>query len=229
MRFLQLAFLAVILSGCSGNRARVNAFTDPAFDQSTIKSLAILPMRNAQLSLSDAMTINRAISEHIHRARTDITVVGPEESVNALNSANLTEDYAKFLSSYYSSGIPNRKTLTDIGNALKVDAIMQGGIIEVQQADGNGWGQKGQSRATVRYSMISTKAGSIVWDSTAEAQAWTATEWEQAPTLMETIGPAVNKIFSAFPLAPNARIIPDVKPDSESKGNSRHPSGRKTP
>ena len=63
---IMLFLVALGLASCAGSRARVNAYTDPAFDQATIKTVALLPMRNAQLSLADAMSIN---GRHIHTLR----------------------------------------------------------------------------------------------------------------------------------------------------------------
>jgi len=217
---MPLIVAAMVISSCSGNRARVNTYTDPSFDQTTIKSIAILPMRNSQIALSDSMMINRTLAEHLHRSRQDISIVGPEESVNALNEANLTDAYSAFLSTYYTSGIPNRKTLLEMGKALNADAIMQGGVIEISQADGNGWDREATARATVKYSLISTKKGSIIWDSTAEGQAWT--EMKQAPSIIDTVGPAINKIFEGFPLAPTKQLLPKYSAPAE-----QNPAGQK--
>lgn len=214
-----MTFSALI--SCAGARSRVSAYTDPSFDCSKIKSVAILPMRNSQISYSDALIINRAIQQSLHRNRSDLILIGSEDSVNLINNKGLTEEYSKFLTSYYISGIPNVNTLKEIGKALNADVILQGGIINVHQSDGNGWDQKGGSNVTIKYGIISTDGAVIVWDATAECQAWTGSANEQAPSVMETVGPAINKIFSDFPLAKMGEILPQYKKETDNKMQSK--------
>jgi len=48
----------------------------------------------------------------------------------------------------------------EIGGALGVDAIIHGGVFDVMERDGTYGGGKGETRVTVRYSILACKNGS---------------------------------------------------------------------
>lgn len=215
--FIILAATCMMQAACGGSRSRINAYTDPSFDSRSVKSVAILPMRNSQISYGDAISINRSIQQEIARKRPDLLIVGSEDAVKLINESGLADEYTSFLTSYYTSGIPNSNTLKKLGKALNAETILQGGILNVYQSDGDGWGRKGTANVTIKYGMISTKSGGIIWDATAECQSWTATELEQSPSVMDTVGPAINKIFAGFPLVGMEKVLQNYKTESEKK------------
>jgi hypothetical protein len=122
------------------------------------------------------------------------------EATQLLNENNLTEDWAKFLDNYISSGVPNANTLNHIGKVLGVDAIMQGEIVNIYQADGNCMaGTRAMTRVTVRFSMMGTQNGKMLWESTSDGIKGTATVVESAPPIIEVVNMALDKILITIP------------------------------
>ena len=113
---------------------------------------------------------------------------------------SLADEWAKFLDDYNSSGIPNSQLLFEIGDALNVDAIMQGEIVDVYQRDGKYGGDTALSRVTVRYSILSTDSGKLLWEATSRGSRESATTLADAPPLIEVIQLAQEKILNNLAL-----------------------------
>ena len=122
--------------------------------------------------------------------------MGASEAVEKINQANLVDQWATFLRNFSSSGIPDTTTITKVGNALGVDAIIQGTILNVTQKDSDGYSYP-VTRVSVRYTMIGVKDGRVLWELTGEGvkqpYAYTA-----AP-IIDAVKLAHEKIISAIP------------------------------
>lgn len=187
------------LIGCAVKRASLKTYVDPSIDPASVQAVAIFPMRNVRLLPDEARELNRGISQAFHTQNPSVTVVGPAESVDLLNDAELADAYSDFLRNYALSGIPNASTLKKIGSALKVDAILQGEVFDIKQIDGTYGGDKGETSLTVRYVILSTTVGDVLWEATSNAKLKTATTLEDAPPLCEAVLVAQEKILSALP------------------------------
>ena len=73
------------------------------------------------------------------------------------------------LKNYSSSGVPNISTLKEIGIALNVDAIIQGEMYNFVEIVGSIW-QWGSTSLTIRYVMLSTINGDVLWDAMSSAK-----------------------------------------------------------
>jgi len=204
-KILLLLFLilitTLILTGCY-DKATINTYSDPSFDKNTITRLAIFPMRNTKLAPGEAREINRKITQGIQRSAPNIDIMSADTATKKLNEADLTEEWAKFLSDYNSSGIPNTKMLFKIGDTLNVDGIMQGVIVNIQQRDGSPgyyYSQRGQTRVTVRYSILGVDSGKLLWEATSDGIRETASAMEEAPPIIEAIILAQEKIVANLP------------------------------
>src|SRR6056297_1176697 len=102
-KILLLLFLilitTLILTGCY-DKATINTYSDPSFDKNTITRLAIFPMRNTKLAPGEAREINRKITQGIQRSAPNIDIMSADTATKKLNEADLTEEWAKFLSDY---------------------------------------------------------------------------------------------------------------------------------
>ncbi len=157
-----ILFISFILStGCAVQRATLKTFVEPSIQPASIRVVAIFPMRNARLLPDESRELNRGIVQAFHKQNPNVRLVGPEESTTLLNEAGLTEKYSDFLRDYATSGIPNVTTLKKIGNALEVDAILQGEVFDIRQIDGAYGITRGKTSVTVRYVLLSTRYGNI--------------------------------------------------------------------
>jgi len=192
------AVLILFVIGCSS--ATLKSFVNPSIDPESIQSVAIFPIRNIRLLTDEARELNRSITQAFHDCNPTVEILGPSEAIDKLNDADLAAEYSDFLRDYATSGIPNAKTLQQIGNALGVDAILQGEVFDLKQIDGNAmYGVKGKTSLTVRYSLMSTSVGDVLWEATSNAKKQTATVLQSAPPLYEAILIAQERILTALP------------------------------
>lgn len=200
-RFLvAISFISLLFfTGCATKRATLKTFVEPSIQPESISSVAIFAMRNVRLLPDESRELNRSISRAFQQQNPDVTVVGPTESTTLLNQAALTEMYSDFLRDYATSGIPNLRTLKQIGDAIDVDAILQGEVFDIFQTDGAYGVTKGKASVTVRYVLLSTRNGDVLWEATSNATKTTATTLGSAPPLYEVIMMAQNKILTALP------------------------------
>ena len=194
-----LCITIIFLIGCATQRATLRTFVEPSIQPGSIQSVAIFPMRNARLLPGEAREVNRGVSQAFHQQNPNVKIVGPTESTSLLNTEGLTEKYTDFLRDYATSGIPNVSSLKEIGNALNVDAILQGELFDIYQIDGAFGVNRGSTSVTVRYTLLSTSQGVVLWEATSNAKKTTATKVESAPPLYEVIIMAQEKILTALP------------------------------
>lgn len=193
------ALLAIPIIACASSKATINSFTDPSYSAQDVESIAVLPIRNARLAPSEAQSVTRRVSQAIHGKAPKIRLMGPTESVQALNDHDLAHDWATFVEDYVKSGVPDAEALGRIGKALNVDALVQGELLNVQQEDGEFGGNKGQTRVTVRFTMLGTRDGTLLWEASSDGIKKTATTLSDAPAIIEAVNLAVNKILDNLP------------------------------
>ncbi len=193
-------FLMMSLAGCAMNKATVNSYVDPNFSGKTIRKIAVFPIRNARLAPSESQQLNRKVSMAISQKNQTIGIVGPSEAVTLLNDKGLADAWAVFLDNYVSSGIPDANVLADIGDALDVDAILQGEIVDIFRQDGHYGQNKAESRVTVRFTMLDVRRGKMLWEASSEGRKGTITTLEKAPPIIEAITLAVDKVLATLPL-----------------------------
>jgi hypothetical protein len=187
---------ALALAGCSSSSVRT--YSDPAMGTRPIGAIAVLPVQNAPLAKGESIRVNREVAQTVSRANPGILIVGPAESVQKLNEHNLVDDYDRYLVTLAQSGIANAGILARIGDALGVDAVMQGALLGFGRRDG--YGNAG-SRLAVRYSLVSTVDGTVLWETTAELRSESG-PFSAAPTLEDVLPEAIQKVLASMPRLP---------------------------
>ena len=178
--------------------ASVKTFVEPSLQSGLVKTIAVLPIRNVRLLPDELREVNRGITDGFRKQNPNLKVVGAVESVTLLNNAGLADRYSDFLRNYSQSAIPEVKTLQDIGKGLSADAILQGEVFSISQQDG-GTAYYGRTSLNVRYVMLSTANGGVVWEATGSAFKLSEKVGEPSPTLYEVIQMAQDKILTALP------------------------------
>jgi len=191
-------FVALVTSACATSKGTINSYVDPNFSAKNIKKIAVFPLRNARLAPSEALQINREITQAIQKNNPEIQIIGASESVDILNEKGLAEQWAKFLENYATSGIPDAGILHDIGTALGVDHILQGEIINVYQQDGDGWYICANTRITIHYAMLSIASNKTVWDASSDGIK-NGGYYDSAPPIIDSVRLAQNKILEVLP------------------------------
>jgi hypothetical protein len=188
---------ALVISGCATSKATIDSYVDPNFSTGSVKNIAVFPLRNARLAPSEALQLNRDITQAINRKNPAIQITGAAEAIEILNEKGLAEQWTKFLENYVTSGIPNAAILRDVGAALEVDSILQGELINVVQSDGDGW-SRAVTRVTVHYAMMDVAGNKTAWDATSDGIV-NGNYYESAAPIIEAVRLAQNKILEALP------------------------------
>ena len=196
--FVSLFLFSYLLS-CGGSGVDTQNYQDPVLQSYSIKVIAVLPIRNTNLALNEAKDINRHFMTGISRKNKKYTLIGPDESIEKLNKDSLVERYYNHLVTYSSSGIANTITIQDIGLSIGCDAIVQGEIYNVIKKDGEYGRNKGETRCNVRYSLLSTKDGKVLWETSVESYEKTDFTTSGAPPLMDVVKAGMDKIIESLP------------------------------
>jgi hypothetical protein len=147
----------------------------------------------------ESRELNRSFMRALSSQNPGLHVLGPAESVDAINQAALAERYSEFLRGYAASGVPDVRVLQQVGTALQADAIFQGEVFDIRERDGEFGTARGETQVTVRYALLSTKTGTVLWEATSQGRRGTATTVGTAPPLYEAIAIAQQKIVSSLP------------------------------
>jgi hypothetical protein len=194
-----LVCASLVVCSCALQTATINQFVDPTYGPGTVNKLAVFPIRNQRLAPSEAQQVNRKISTAINQKNPSIQIMAAPEATQLLNDNGLAESWASFLDNYISSGVPDVKKLRSIGEALGVDAILQGEMVNVFQQDGRYGLNAGTTRVTVRFSLLGIKDGKLLWEASCDGLATTATTVEPAPAVIQAINVALDKIVQNLP------------------------------
>lgn len=197
MSALLSALVPLVMAGCAS--ASLRSYVDPALASGAIRSVAILPVRNARLLPDESRELNREFARHFQETNPSVRLVGPAEATDALNTARLTERYTDFLRDFSTSGIPNARTLREIGDSLNVDAIVQGEVFDVQQRDTQLASSRGETSVTVRYALLGVSKGMVLWEGTSAARKTATTTLSRTPPLYEVISIAQKRILESMP------------------------------
>jgi hypothetical protein len=187
----------ILVVGCSRTPLRTSA--ESTIQPKSIRSLAIFPVRNERLIPHESRELNLSVLQMFQQKNPNLKIVGPTESITLINRAGLADKYGKFLGDYARSRVPNANTLRAMGEILHVDAILQGEVCNIEQTDGDYKSNLGSTFLTIRYSLMGTNDGIILWEVVSNATKSTATPFESAPPLREAILIAQDWILTSLP------------------------------
>lgn len=194
-----LFLVLIILQACGGSGADTQNYQDPALSKYDIKTIAVLPMRNSYLNLNETQDINRYFMTGASRKISKFTVISPDDAIESLNRDTLVDKYYDYLVSYATTGIPNRDLIKKLGKSIGCDAVIQGEVFDIKKKDGEYGKNKGETRCNVRYSMVSTTDGKVIWETTAEAYEKTDFTLSDAPSLMGVVKIGIDEIIASMP------------------------------
>ena len=195
-----LILIELFIVGCAVPHVNLRSFTDPALQSSSIKRIAIFPIRNTRILPGESREMVRSFTRELAKKNPSINILIATKSTDLLNEKKMTEKYSDFLRDYAVSGIPNVKILNEIGIALDVDAITQGEIFDLQQKDGHYPGVMARTSLTMRYSLLSILKGDVLWEATCSVSLQSSgSVWSPPPPIIEVIQLAQEKILTDVP------------------------------
>jgi len=189
----------MLLCGCYSKFVSFKTFTDPSIQTSSIKTVAIFQMRNTAFSPGETMELDRTVTQDFISKNSSVKLIGTSESNELLNKENLASEFSQFLQDFEHSGIPNTVFLNKLKSKFDIDAIFQGRLSEVKCHDKNNEG-KAQTSFTIRYTLLSTKDGTILWEGTSNVGIiYGKTKGSHAPPFNDVADLAKDKITSSIP------------------------------
>jgi len=197
--------IAIFSNGCVAKKGTVKTYNNPSVNASRIEAVAIFPLRNSfvqrsvGLGTGEMIDINKMFQTEFYNQNKGVKMVDAVMSRELLNQGNMVNAYDTLLAVYENTGIPNTLILNRIGLKLGVDAIIQGFIKEVFQRDGVYGGNRGEAKIVVKYIMLSTRTGDVIWEATCEGYKGTATTLAKAPPIDDAIEILKEKLLSAMP------------------------------
>lgn len=195
-----IVFIGLVFQGCMTKRASLKSFIDPSIQTATVKTVGVFSMRNAAFSPGETMDMDRAITQAFIQKNRAVAIIGTTEANAMLNRENLAGEFAKFLEDFEKSGIPNTVFLNKLKSEFNIDAILQGRMSDVKQNDAGREG-KAQSSLTIRYTILSTSNGTILWEGTSNANiVYGSSKGRFAPPFYEVGTLAQDKIISSIPM-----------------------------
>jgi len=198
-----ISTIFIFICGCGGSGTDTQNYQDPTLMNYKINSIAILPIRNSYISLTESKEINRYFMTGVSRKISKFKIISPDEAIEKLNNDSLVEKYFKYLVQYSSSGIPNTSIVKEVGKSIGADVMIQGEIFGIIKKDGDIWDNtEGKTSCKVRYSMITSIDGNVIWETTTEAYVKTgAFDFDpEAPVLMEVLKEAMDDIIESMPV-----------------------------
>lgn len=197
--YATLCAVATFLVGCVISQGTINSYIDPTYEPGEVKRIAVFSIRNARFSPAEARQINRDIIQALIAKNPNIEIVSPSESLRKINEGKLAEKWSDFVEDYYTSGIANQEILSLISEALGVDAIMQGNLLNVSQVDGNNWDRLGRTRITISFSVVETKSAKIIWEASADGIKENASG-AISPPIADALDLAIDKVVENVPM-----------------------------
>ncbi|MEE9450764.1 MAG: hypothetical protein V3V72_11990 [Ignavibacteriaceae bacterium] len=204
---ITIILIVFIVTSCAVHEATFNSYVDPNIANEPMTSIAIFPIKNVRLALYESQQINRKISQAIHQRDPNIKLMSSNTVIDILNEYDLADDWAIFLDNYISSGIPDENFLREVGDVLNVDCILQGKIVDIFQRDGafglekhSAYSLQGETRATVRITILSTRSGKLLWEASTDGVRATSTTLGDAPPVIEAVNLAVDRILQDLPI-----------------------------
>jgi hypothetical protein len=198
-------FLGSLFYGCSvsNSGATVKIYNSPSLNSGKIASIAFFPLRNqfvqtnALLGTGDMLEINRMFQTEFSNKNSKLQLFNSNSSIELLNKFNLVNSYDTLLSVYNNTGIPNTQILDRIGQAIKVDAIIQGFVVDISEKEILLGVQ--ETKVIVKYVMFSTKSGEILWEATCSG-------YKQLGAYTSVPPPPISDLIEIL----RAKIIPEL-------------------
>ena len=193
--------LSLALFGCAMQRATINSYVEPTYNAGSIKTVAVFPLRNASIAPAQANSINTEIVKALSQKSPATQILSPAESQRRINDAGVVTQWSRFIDDFSTAGLINKAYLSDIANALKTDAVMQGFIDQVTQKDGMQFGAgMGITRVSIRYAIIDLRNAKIIWQAHSTGRSQTGSfGFHVAPEVSEALEPTVEKLTGNIP------------------------------
>jgi hypothetical protein len=190
-----LGLSTISLAACTTTKVRT--YRDPSLIATQINSIAILPFQHTRFGPHIAVSLNRGIVQAVADQNQRVRIIDPAEAQARLGAANLGEVYSQFWRVYSTSGRLNKGALTQIQDALNVDALLHGYVTSIVQLDGAPY-RPAFTNLTLTYALIGLRNAIVLWNTTATIR-MERTTFDKAPEVEDVIPKAQETIITNLP------------------------------
>lgn len=193
--------LSFSLVGCAMQKATIDSYVEPTYKTGSIKTVAVFPLQNASIAPAEANRINTEIIKALSQKSPTTLMLSPAESQRRINDARVVTQWSRFMDDFNTSGLINKAYLSDIHNALKADAVMQGFIAQIHQKDGMQFGDGvGVTRISISYAIIDLRNAKVIWQAYSTGRSQTGSfGFHVAPEVSEALEPTIEKLTTNIP------------------------------
>jgi len=140
------------------------ARVDPAFQTTTLKSIAVMPFAN-RMDYGEAADIitKRLVQKLIEWRGNDYKFLAPEELVNFFLKEKLEDPFNVFLGDYLDNNSARTDFLTTMRTRLGVDGVLLGKVIEYGSSSGGGLFSSRQYLVGIELGLYRVSDGRRIW------------------------------------------------------------------
>ena len=199
--------------GCSGPFKQANITANEFYRSPLLKDIG-----NSRIGfLTTAVSRERGLSEYrvgvsdiiekaFQKEKPKINIISSRETINSINTADLTDIYSKMLDYYDTTGILKKDYLWKVGDALKVRHIIQPKLLSFTESVSSRFSFFGLSIVSTRETTVKislqlwdTVTGNVIWEGS--GQATVAIESMRAkPVTFEEVAEAASlSVVKKFP------------------------------
>lgn len=197
------------LAGCAVNQIHSSAHhSDISLDKGALEThgLAFITPSTVTGQEEDRQTVAFIFAEVISQERPDIPVITLPETLSAINTGGLAEEYKRMYVDYRDTGIFNRDILNLIGNVTNTRYLVQLKLADFSQNSKGRFSFLGlrllqTQEATIRLfcQIWDSTDGSIVWEGTEEVNYAWDTSTEKPVTFRLIVEETARNLVSQLP------------------------------
>lgn len=179
--------VAALLGTACATQWKATTTVDPVFAPDEVRTVAVLPFFEWQLSLDDLRELtDRTVTTVEGRGR-NLTVITPDEAAELLAAEGLTYDWALYLNDEAQGEVPDSTVIMRMGDVLGADLIAHIRFADVFLADGSADFGTAYSTATIELRLFSGSTGHVAWSSLAVTEQRTSSWSDRAPSLVNSV------------------------------------------
>jgi hypothetical protein len=182
----------LMLAACSNTTTTLQTHRSPAFSTVPLKSVAILPIQNSFFSIPTADRLEQEVAQAFASRNADVQVISPSDT-----RAQYVADYSSFLRDYNTYGRLDKPTLAQMADSLKVDAVLHGAIISMEQQDGFPF-PVAYTKVKITYALIGLRSAEVLWNVSAVASVRKST-FSGAPDSNEALASIQKMVLDQLP------------------------------
>ncbi|OGU55190.1 MAG: hypothetical protein A2V66_00540 [Ignavibacteria bacterium RBG_13_36_8] len=186
----------LLIYSCAPSELTINYLVDPKISNEKISTIALMPLIDNYLTDEERMDIDERFFDLLEN---NYRVLDTEQSIELLKQNDLLEDWKIFWNNYLTNQHIDKNLLLTIGKRIKIDAIVQGNVLDISKQLPVHRKIIGETSAKLKYSIFSTTSGKLLWEANSFSKQINAHTDQATPMAMEALDIALDEIMDNFP------------------------------